>query len=134
MKDLDILKVAIEQVSAILGEDMWVADRLPRAEDLAENLPAVVIDVLPGDEVTPWGGEDGIVVGELLALDIEIIAESRAQATLIAADVRAALHQLPYQDGLGVRWVNCPRFATREDINHHIRVLGTTVDVGATPN
>lgn len=134
MKDLDILKLAIKQVQDVVGESVWVADHFPKALELENNLPAVCIDLLPGDEVTPWGGEPGEVLGEVLALDVEVAGQSRAQATPIAHQVRMALHQLPHIEGSGVRWVNAPRFSTREDINPFIKVLGASVDLGATPH
>ncbi|WP_313548346.1 hypothetical protein [Corynebacterium sp.] len=132
MNDLDILKVAIEQVQDVLGDEVWVADCLPPADEFDECLPAVCIDLLPGDEVMGWGGDAGEPLGEILALDVEVVARSRAQATPVAHKVRMALHQLPHIETLGVRYVECPRFSTREDINPQLRVLGAAVDIGAT--
>lgn len=132
MNDLDILKIAIDQVQQVVGEEIWVADHLPPADEFESNLPAVCIDLLPGDEVIPWGGDSGEPIGEVLALDVEVVARSRALATPVAHKVRMALHQLPHIEATGVRYVECPRFSTREDINPQLRVLGSTVDLGAT--
>lgn len=128
MTDVDILKFAVTAVGQVL-EGHWVADHLPPADLLDEQLPAVVIDLLPGSEVVPWGGDTGEQVSDLIAFDVEVVGESRAQCTPVADRVRAALHQLPHIDGSGVKSVDCPRFSTREDINPQLRVLGATVDL-----
>ena len=128
MNDVDILKFAIGAVSEVLG-DVWVADRLPAADDLAANTPAVVIDLLPGSEIVPWGGDSGEHISEYIAFDLEVVGASRAQCTPVADLVRAALHQLPFLEGSGVKSVDCPRFSTREDINPQLRVLGATADL-----
>lgn len=128
MNDVDILKFAIGAVSEVLG-DVWVADHLPPADDLVANTPAVVIDLLPGSEIVPWGGDSGEHISEYIAFDLEVMGASRAQCTPVADLVRAALHQLPFLEGSGVKSVDCPRFSTREDINPQLRVLGATADL-----
>ncbi|MFW9242844.1 hypothetical protein [Corynebacterium striatum] len=128
MNDVDILKFAIGAVTDVLG-DVWVADHLPRADELEHMTPAVVIDLLPGSELTPWGGDTGENITDFIAFDVEVVGNSRAQCTPVADNVRAALHQLPYLEGSGVKSVDCPRFSTREDINPTLRVLGATADL-----
>ena len=129
LAEVDVLKMALDAVREVLGEGTWVADRLPDADRLSDNLPAVVIDLLPGEETTPWGGDDGSSVLDIVPLDVEVIAPSRAEATKVAVMVRRALHQLPYLEGTGVKQVDCPRLATREEINPYVKVLGVVADL-----
>lgn len=131
--DVDVLKSAIVLVKEALG-DVWVADHLPHADQLEDSLPAVVLDVLPGEEQQGWGGQSGEQFLDLIPLDVEVLARSRAEATPVAARVRQLLHQLPFIEGTGVKTVDCPRFSTREDINPQIRVLGAVAEVTASPH
>ena len=129
MNDVDILKFAINAVADVLGDDLWVADHLPPADELENLTPAVTVDLLPGSEVVPWGADTGEYISEIISLDVEVVGVSRAQCTPVGDRVRAALHQLPFLEGSGVKSVDCPRFSTREDLNPQLRVLGAVVDL-----
>ncbi|EEI16275.1 hypothetical protein [Corynebacterium lipophiloflavum] len=130
--ELDILRKAIRVVQGVLGPDVWVADSLPKADDLEANLPAVVVDLLPGSEVAAWGGETITALVDYVTLDVEVVDSSRAKATEVGVKVRRALHQLPFIEGTGVKDVDCPRLSTREEINHRVKVIGTVVDLAVT--
>ena len=70
-------------VAEVLGTTVWVADRLPDADELASNMPAVVIDLLPGEETMPWGGDAGEPIFDSVALDVDpahLVAPVRAAA------------------------------------------------------
>lgn len=125
---LDVLSVVIREVGAMLP-GVRVADQLPEDKDLVGQLPCVVIDLLPGGEEVAWGGSGFPVVRDLIALDVEVFAPSRAAGTPVADRLRRALHQLPHLAGTGVTSVECPRLSTREDLNPRVRVLGTVVDL-----
>lgn len=132
MNDVDILKVAIDGVKQVVGPTVWVADRLPPDIELAKRLPCVVIDLLPGGEVAPWGGDTGWPIQQLIALDIDVFGRSRMESTPLGEQVRAALHQLPFQAENPVTSVDCPRFSTREDMNPHVKVIGVVCDLTVT--
>lgn len=134
LDEVDVLKVAIDAVREVVGDGTWVADRLPDADRLTDNLPAVVIDLLPGGETTPWGGRDSPSLLDAVPLDVEVLARSRAEATKVGVVVRQALHQLPYLEGSGVKYVDCPRLATREEINPYVKVLGVVADLTVAPH
>lgn len=122
---VDILSVVIREVGGMLP-GVRVADQLPGDKDLVGKLPCVVIDLLPGDELdVAWFP----VRRDLVSLDVEVFAPSRAAGTPVADRVRRALHQLPYLAGTGVTSVDCPRLSTREDLNTRVRVLGTVCDL-----
>ncbi|OFU54845.1 hypothetical protein HMPREF3120_05335 [Corynebacterium sp. HMSC11D10] len=129
LAEVDVLKMALDAVREVVGNDTWVADRLPDADNLTDNLPAVVIDLLPGEETTPWGGRASPSLLDAVPLDVEVVARSRGEATRVAVVVRQALHQLPYLEGTGVKQVDCPRLSTREDINPYVKVLGVVADL-----
>ncbi len=38
-------------VAEVLGDELWVADHLPPADELEKLTPAVTVDLLPGSEV-----------------------------------------------------------------------------------
>lgn len=130
MNDADILMQVIESVQQVLGDDVWVADRLPPDRELAKNLPCVVIDLLPGGEVMPWQGE--FAIQQMIALDVDVVGRSRLEATPIGDAVRAALHQLPFQVENSITSVDCPRMATREDMNPHVKRIGVVADLTVT--
>ncbi|MEH0147459.1 hypothetical protein V6D40_07280 [Corynebacterium sp. Q4381] len=134
LQEVDILKIALDAVREVLPDGAWVADRLPEADRLTESLPAVVIDLLPGEETVPWGGRDSPSLLDAVPLDVEVFAPSRAEATKIGVKVRQALHQLPYIEGTGVKHVDCPRLATREELNPYVKVLGVVADLGVAPH
>lgn len=120
----DMLKFVID----FLGEsmpDVWVADALPPDEELADALPCVVVDMLPGEELQhSWGGDSFPVRLDGVALDVEVFAVSRGRAVPVADRVRALLHQLPHIAGSRVTSVACPTFGSREDLNPRVKVLG----------
>lgn len=119
----DPLKWVISVVGANVSDGVWVADRMPRPDELDANLPAVSIDLLPSSESTAWGGFSGPVM-EGIALDIDVVAPSRADAVPVADKVREILHALPHIEGSAVSSVECPRFATRPDISPYVRRIG----------
>lgn len=126
---VDVLAVVIQEVGGMLP-GVRVADQLPEDKDLVGALPCVVIDLLPGDELdVAWGGTGFPVRRDLVSLDVEVFAPSRAAGTPVADRVRRALHQLPHLAGTGVTSVDCPRMSTREDLNPRVRVLGTVCDI-----
>ena len=116
----DPLKWVIGIVGANVGDEVWVADRMPRPDELTDNLPAVSIDLLPRSESSSWGGFGGPLI-EGSALDIDVVAPSRAEAVPVADRVREILHALPHIEGSAVSSVECPRFATRPDISPYVR-------------
>lgn len=123
----DALRTIITVLQSTIP-DVPIADVFPDYKNLAANLPAVRIDLLPGEEVVPWGGPGGSV-RDVIVLDIDVIAESRAVATPVAARVREMLHALPTMPGTGVVHVNCPPMSTRPDLNPHVRRLGVDAEV-----
>ncbi|MGN0097225.1 MAG: hypothetical protein ACI38U_14325 [Corynebacterium sp.] len=124
MNDTDILLQTINVLSEALP-GTWVADQLPPAKDMDDNLPCVIVDILPGaTKSTAWGGDGFPVRLDEVGLDIEVFAQSRGQATPLAEKVRALLYQLPHIAGTDVTAVDCPVFATREDLNPRVKVLG----------
>ncbi|WP_151530530.1 MULTISPECIES: hypothetical protein [Corynebacterium] len=125
----DVLRLVIEFLAEALPQ-YWVADALPPDVELVENLPCVIVDLLPGTELrTSWGGADFPVRVDGAAIDIEVFAASRGQATPVAEQVRLLMHQLPYMDGSGVTSVECPMFGTREDLNPRVKVLGGVAEL-----
>lgn len=125
----DVLRAAIEVLDDGLP-DVWVADALPPDNELADALPCIVVDILPGEEIRhSWGGDGFPVRLDAAALDIEVFAPSRAQAMPVAERARLLMHQLPYIDGTGVTSVQCPGFGSREDVNPRVKVLGTVCDI-----
>lgn len=128
----DPLKFAIGIVEANIGDGTWVADRMPRPDELDDNLPAVSIDLLPSSERTAWGGFGGPVM-EGLTFDIDIVAASRADAVPVGEKVRKILHALPHVDGSTVTSVECPRFSTRPDISPYIRRIGGEATIMTRP-
>lgn len=138
MKYIDILDAAIQLVVTALPSvefrgrvlPVQVSDSLPPVDDLMPALPCVVIDVLPGDPgEASWGGVGMPVRLDLVTLDVEVFAESRAVASVVSDKLRRVLHQLPYLADSGATSVDCPMFSTREDLNPHVRVLGATCDI-----
>lgn len=125
--DVDALRLVISTLASCLP-GVWVADTLPERDALADALPAVRVDLLPGDELTPFGGPTGPVV-DLVALDIDVLARSRAEAAPVAKLVRDILHQLPMMPGTGVTYVECPAMSTRPDMNPHVRRLGVDAEI-----
>ncbi|AZA08699.1 hypothetical protein [Corynebacterium pseudopelargi] len=125
----DMLKFVID----FLGEampDVWVADALPPDAELADALPCVVVDMLPGEELKhSWGGEGFPVRLDGVALDVEVFAASRGRAVPVADQLRALMHQLPHIAGSQVVSVSCPAFGSREDLNPRVKVLGGVVDL-----
>lgn len=107
---------------------VWIADVFPEYKGMPANLPAVRIDLLPGGETVPWGGPGGSV-REVVMLDIDVIAASRAAATPVASDVRDLLHALPTMPGTGVTFVECPPMSTRPDVNPNVRRLGVDAEI-----
>lgn len=132
MNDADILRVVIDSVKQVVGESVWVADRLPPDRELAKRLPCVVIDLLPGGELAPWGGDSGWPIQQMISLDVDVYGRSRMEATPLGETVRAVLHQLPFQVENDVTSVDCPRFSTREDMNPHVKVIGVVADLTVT--
>lgn len=129
MSDVDVLRTVIKAVGEMLP-GVRVGERLPDEKDLIGAKPCVVIDLLPGDELSvSWGGSGMPAMRDLVSLDVEVFAPSRAAAVPVADRVRAALHQLPYLAGTGVTSVECPRLSTREDLNPRVRVLGVVCDL-----
>ena len=128
MSDADVLRLVIESVGDVVAP-VWVADRLPPNRELDKNLPCVVIDLLPGSEVMPWGGTPDSPIQQTVALDVMVYGRSRGEATPLGDRVRAALHQLPFQEGNGVVGVDCPRLSTREDMNPNVKAIGVVADV-----
>lgn len=138
MKYIDILDAAIQLVVSALPSvefrgrvlPVQVSDSLPPVDDLMPALPCIVIDVLPGDPgEASWGGVGMPVRLDLVTLDVEVFAESRAVASVVSDKLRRVLHQLPHLADSGATSVDCPMFATREDLNPHVRVLGATCDI-----
>lgn len=126
---VDVLSLVIREVGSMLP-GVRVADHLPEDKDLVGALPCVVIDLLPGDELSvSWGGDAFPVRRDLVSLDVEVFAPSRAAGTPISDRLRLALHQLPHLAGTGITAVDCPRMSTREDLNPRVRVLGTVCDL-----
>lgn len=129
MNEVDILATVIRSVSEMVPGTP-VGDSLPPTGELDKSMPCVVIDLLPGDELSvSWGGAGFPVRRDLIALDVEIFAPSRAAATPVADRVRMALHQLPHLSETGVTSVDCPRMSTREDLSPQVRVLGAVCDI-----
>lgn len=119
---VDALRVIISTLKSCIP-GVWIADVLPENRDLLDNLPAVRVDLLPGEEVVGFGGPLSPVRDEV-ALDIDVIAASRAAAVPVADRVRQVLHALPTMPGAGVTFVDCPYMSTRPDLNPHARRLG----------
>lgn len=129
MSEVDVLAEVIRLVGEMVP-GVTVGDSVPPAAELPSRMPCVVIDLLPGDELdVSWGGNGFPVRREVVSLDVEVLAPSRAAATPVADRVRLALHQLPHLAETGVTSVDCPRMSTREDLNPHVRVLGTVCDL-----
>ena len=129
MNEADILAIVIETVGEMLP-DIRVADTLPVDLDVIGSMPCVVIDLMPGDELSvSWGGDGIPSRRDLVTIDVEVFAPSRAAAAPIADKLRLVLHQLPHIAGTGVTSVDCPRFSTREDMNPRVRVLGVVCDL-----
>lgn len=126
----DTLKVVIDMLASCIP-GVWVADHLPGPAELDSNLPAVVVDLLPGDEIVGWGGVPA-PLGDDLVLDVDVFATSRAAAVPLATQVRQLIHGLPNYAGSNVKAVHCPSFSTRPDYNPHIRRLGGTVKLLVT--
>lgn len=125
--DVDALRLVISTLASCLP-GVHVADVLPEHSAMDANLPAVRIDLLPGDEVTPFGGMTGPLM-DVISLDIDVIARSRAEAVPVAKLVRDILHQLPLMPGTGVTYVECPAMSTRPDINPRARRLGVDAEI-----
>lgn len=123
----DALATVIQVLQSCLP-GMWIADVLPPHKEMQKHLPAVRIDLLPGDETVPWGGPGGSV-RDRFTLDVDVIAGSRAEATPVAGQVRDLLHALPTMPGTGITFVDCPPMSTRPDINPHVRRLGVDADI-----
>lgn len=123
----DILRFTLGIVGSTLP-DVWVADRPPEPHEFADQLPCVVIDLLPGEETVPWGGH-GKVIFDHMNFDIDVFAASRADAVPIANKVREVIHSLITVGDSPVVSVDCPGFTTRPDYNPHIRRLGVTASL-----
>ena len=121
---VDALRFVITVLRSCLP-DVHVGDHLPPADRLV--LPAVRVDLLPGGEIHPWGGSGP--VQDRVALDIDVFAASRAQATPVAQTVRQVLHSLPTIADSPVRVVDARPFSTRPDLNPNVRRLGADVDL-----
>ncbi|WKD60920.1 hypothetical protein CCICO_04415 [Corynebacterium ciconiae DSM 44920] len=125
----DVLRTVIEFLSGALP-DYWVGDSLPPGQELAASLPCVIVDLLPGTELrVSWGGADFPVRVDGAAIDIEVFAASRGQATPVAEQVRLLMHQLPFVEGSRIVSVECPSFGTREDLNPRVKVLGGVAEL-----
>ena len=110
--------------------DVVIGDVLPEERELAAALPCVVLDVLPGEEPSvAWGGDSFPVRLDKVPIDVEVFAQSRAQAAPVARRLRMLMHQLPHIAGTGVTSVTCPEFGTREDLNPRVKVLGVITDL-----
>lgn len=120
----DTLRMVIEMLSSTLP-DATVADRMPPPGELDQQLPYVMVDLLPGEEVVAWGGHGP--VRDFVVLDIDVFAASRALAHPTGVLIRQLMHNLPNYAGANVTYVDCPGFSTRPDYNPHIRRLGVTV-------
>lgn len=128
MRQPDILATVIAEVASMLP-GVWVADHLPEGESMLDQLPCVVIDLLPGSEAArSWGGLDSVRLDHI-ALDVEVFARSRGDATPVGDRVRQALYQLPHLEHTGVTSVDFPRMSTREDLNPRVKAIGSTVDL-----
>lgn len=129
MSDVDVLMKVI-QVVADQMPGVVVGDALPPLDELEQQLPCVVIDILPGEEkAVAWGGDGFPVRLDGIALDIEVLARSRVQAMPVANRLRQVLHQLPHIAGTDVVSVECPHFGAREDVNLNVRAMGVICDL-----
>lgn len=129
MSEADVLKQTIDVLAEALP-GIWVADHLPPTEDLDDNLPCVVVDLLPGAaRSTAWGSDDFPVRLDDVVLDCEVFAQSRGQAFPLAERVRLVLYQLPHIASTDVTSVDCGIFTSREDLNPRVKVLGAEAEL-----
>ena len=129
IRDYDVLSKVIEILQEAMP-DVVIGDVLPEERELAAALPCVVLDVLPGQEPSvAWGGDSFPVRLDKVPIDVEVFAQSRAQAAPVARRLRMLMHQLPHIAGTAVTSVTCPEFGTREDLNPRVKVLGVITDL-----
>ena len=129
IRDFDVLAKVIEVLhDAMPG--VTIGDVLPEEHELDQALPCVVLDVLPGEEKSAaWGGEVFPVRLDVVPIDVEVFAKSRAQAAPVARQLRMFMHQLPHIAGTEVTSVVAPEFGTREDLNPRVKVLGVIAEL-----
>lgn len=118
----DVLKYTIDALHLAMP-DVWVGDQLPAADEMQKNLPVVMVDLLPGEELWAWGGKTP--VRDFIELDLDVFSHNRASATTTAMVVRDVIHGLPFMAESPVVQVECPGFTTRTDFNPRIRRIGT---------
>lgn len=124
----DVLRDVITMLNDSL--DVVVGDSLPEGAALGENMPVVVVDILPSETAkTAFGGHGFPVMSDTVPVDVEVFAPSRAQAYDIAVMIRPLLYQLPHLAENDVVGVDCPQFATREDLSPKVKVLGAIADL-----
>lgn len=129
MNEVDILDQIIQVVQRQMP-GVPVADRLPMAGDLVEEMPCICIDMLPGEQVNiAWGGDSPTVVRDGMPVDVEVLAGSRAEAFEISTRLRRVLMQLPHIEPVGVDTIDVPMLTPRDDVNPHVRSLGAVVDM-----
>lgn len=130
----DVLRHVIERVQGVLGSEVWVADHLPPGPELGGNLPAVVVDLLPGgNNMKAWGGFGVAPQVDGVVLDIDVFARSRADCVPLADTVRGLLYRLPADGDSPVVSVDGSPLATRPDLNPHVRRLGGDFTVLSRP-
>lgn len=122
----DILRAIISIVGTTIP-DIWVADRVPSVEEFSDNLPAVVIDLLPASETSGWGPEGPLM--DHMPLDVDVFAHSRAEAFDVSTKLRKVFHSLVTMGALPIVHVEAPMFTARPDYNPHIRRLGCVINV-----
>lgn len=124
----DILRLVVTVTKTALP-DVWVGDRLPRPDEFDENLPCIVIDLLPGDARHGWGTLEPVM--DTVDLDIDVFAASRAEAFELSTRLRQVLYTLPTVGGGIISNIEAPHFTTRPDYNPHIRRLGAVAPLTA---
>lgn len=124
----DVLALVIEGLAERL--DCWVADTLPPADDLSSNLPCVVVDELPGEARTPWGGGPaGLIVQ---AIDIDVFDESRYKTRKIRELITPALREIGLDSSNSITDIRyTSTFHTRPDFNRTIRRVGAELEITA---
>lgn len=98
----------------------WVGDTMPAETALDAKLPVVLVRDLPGGAADiPWQAAAGPLT-DVVDLDIDVYAHTRAETRALARGLRAIFYALPAA-GLGVRQVSeTSGFARRPDWNTRI--------------
>lgn len=109
----------------------WIGEELPPHDELERNLPAILVEDVPGHtDAQPWGAGPLI---HAVAVDIEVYGRSFDAVRTIGTAVERIIHHLVVEPGSSVsRVIQETTFHKRPDWNPRVKRVGAEFELRTT--